>query len=448
MSLVLQRDDIIAGKYRLVEKLGEGGLGEVWSARHEMLGGDVALKFLKPGDAGAKDEAERRFVREARAASALRSEHVCKVFDVGTHEDAPFLVMERLRGEDLGSLLETRGPLSTALAAEIVRQACDALEEAHSLGIVHRDLKPENLFVDWRGERVFVKVLDFGLATRATQDLESHRLTRTETTFGTPLYMSPEQLRGARHADERSDFWSLGVLLFFATTGRYPFTADSVHALGVLIATTAAPKLASVWTSAPPALAAVVDRCLSSEPEGRFSSAAGLAQALGTVSRSEACPPLRKVARIDPSAPTLAADAFSLGATVARADERRAGEAHASGRSRLRVGAAGAASLAAVIGLTVAFASRRVTPEVPARSAAAPAPTLQPSASALAPSATPSPTPPPIAASAAPVAAAAAPPVRRPGTARTSASAAAPANSRFPQGKNGALVLPAGEGAP
>jgi serine/threonine-protein kinase len=377
MTATLGMNDLVAGKYRLVAMIGEGGLGQVWSARHELLGGDVALKFLKPTEA-SKADAVGRFLREARAASALRSDHVCKVFDVGTHEGMPFLVMEKLEGEDLGSLLDHCGTLQPSLIAEIVVQACHALSEAHALGIIHRDVKPENLFVLWRGDRPIVKVLDFGLATGATQDLQAQRLTATTTTFGTPLYMAPEQLRAAKNADARSDLWSLGVVLFFASAGRHPYVAEAIHELCIKIATEPAPPLGSVWLGAPPDFAAIVDRCLARDPARRFASVGDLADALRPMARPQGRPmPLPPEARPQlsspdisghsPDAATLVHNAPPFGGTMAPVSSGRSGGAAVSKRPVALI-ASGAVAGLVILGSVGAIAARLLRDPPPGNS--------------------------------------------------------------------------------
>jgi serine/threonine protein kinase len=394
MMATLGMNDLVAGKYRLIAMIGEGGLGQVWSARHELLGGDVALKFLKPTEA-SKADAVGRFLREARAASALRSDHVCKVFDVGTHEGMPFLVMEKLDGEDLGSLLDHCGTLQPSLVAEIVVQACHALAEAHALGIIHRDIKPENLFVLWRGDRPIVKVLDFGLATGATQDLQAQRLTATTTTFGTPLYMAPEQLRAAKNADARSDLWSLGVVLFFASAGRHPYVAEAIHELCIKIATEPAPPLGSVWLGAPPDFAAIVDRCLARDPARRFASVAELADALRPLARPQGRPmPLPPEARPQLSSPdlsghsphaaTLVRETPPFGGTMSPVSSGRSGGAPAPKRP-VALLASGAIAGLVILGSVGAIAARLLRDPPPGNSLGNVASETAPTAVATAP---------------------------------------------------------------
>jgi len=268
--------DLIDGKYRVEAVLGSGGMGIVVAASHVHLGTTVAIKTLRP-EAALLPEMARRFLREARAASRLRSDHVCRALDVGQMPNGqPFIVMEMLHGQDLASLVHTQGPLAIADAAAYVLQACEAVAEAHALGMVHRDLKPANLMLTHRSDGTpHVKVLDFGIATPATGDVDGG-LTRADVAMGSPGYMSPEQLRSAKSVDARSDIWSLGITLYELVSGMAPFTGDSVSAIAIAVATEEPAPLRGV----PAAFAAVVARCLGKQPAQRYGSIAELASAL------------------------------------------------------------------------------------------------------------------------------------------------------------------------
>ena len=282
--------DVIDGRYRVETRLGEGGMGEVWRATHVTVGNLVALKVLK-GEASGGSENAARFLREARSAGRLRGEHVCRVMDAGATETGqPYLVMELLEGEDISNLI-ARGPLPAARAARYVVDACEALAEAHALGMVHRDIKPANLFVARQpGGGESLKVLDFGIATAATVDAASGRLTSTTSMMGSPAYMSPEQMRSARDVDARSDVWALGVCLYEMLSNRLPFDGASYTALAIQVATEAHQPLVGVGAEAasmsvsgtplPPGLVAVVERCLAKHPDARYADVAELAAAL------------------------------------------------------------------------------------------------------------------------------------------------------------------------
>jgi serine/threonine-protein kinase len=226
---------VIASSYRIDEFLGRGAIGAVFGGMHLRLERRVAVKFVDPSLVD-DPEIRARFKREAKICAQIGSSHAVEVFDYGVGEDgAPYLVMERLDGEDLHARLVRDGPLTVDRALRIAKQVCRALGAAHQNGIVHRDLKPENVYlVERDGEREFVKVVDFGLSTFVQSD--DTRLTRAGQSVGTPLYMAPEQA-GAHAFDARVDVYSLGVLIFEMTTGRLPFEASTLQALLVALAT-------------------------------------------------------------------------------------------------------------------------------------------------------------------------------------------------------------------
>ncbi|HMA92739.1 MAG TPA: serine/threonine-protein kinase, partial [Polyangiaceae bacterium] len=228
---------ILAGKFRVERVLGQGGMGVVVAATHLQLEQLVAIKFLLP-EACAIPNAIARFMQEARAAAKIRSEHIGRVMDVATADDGtPYIVMEYLEGQDLAALLAARGQLPVAEAVGYLLQACEAVSEAHSLGIVHRDLKPANLFLTHRGDgSPLVKVLDFGISKSLAEGSQNANLTGTALIMGSPQYMSPEQVRSAKHVDTRTDIWSLGVIAHELLAGRPPFTADTATALLIQIA--------------------------------------------------------------------------------------------------------------------------------------------------------------------------------------------------------------------
>jgi serine/threonine-protein kinase len=269
---------LLAGKYEVARVLGRGGMGVVVQARHLRMEKDVALKILLPA---LRDQPEivARFEREGRAAAQLHGAHVAQVLDVDTLEDGlPFIVMELLLGEDLAEVLHQRGPLPVRDAVGYVLEVCSAMAEAHRAGIVHRDLKPNNLFVDRQGAKPVLKVLDFGIS-KVTSDV-SASMTATATAFGTPLYMSPEQVRSAKSVDGRADIWSLGVVLYELLTGIPPFAAESPTAILAAIIADAPVPVTERRPDLPKPLADAVMRTLEKSPAARFPDVESFAAAL------------------------------------------------------------------------------------------------------------------------------------------------------------------------
>ena len=283
MSLPVRPGDSIGGTYVIERLLGQGGMGAVFVAHEEQLGRRVAIKFLL-SDVMKNPEAVARFEREARAAAALQSDHVTRVLSIGQHESgARYIVMELLDGEDLAATLTRRGPLPASEVIGIMIKACDALAEAHALGIVHRDLKPANIFLAQRPNGTpTVKVLDFGIS-KTVAGAASKVLTSTTAMMGTPLYMSPEQLREARTVDGRADLWALGVTMYQLLTGETPFAAEALAELCVQILLQEPVPLLGRRPDLPPALGAIVGRCLKKDPADRFATATQLAAALQEV---------------------------------------------------------------------------------------------------------------------------------------------------------------------
>ena len=280
--------DIVAGKYRIERVLGSGGMGVVVAARHIDLDQPVALKFILPHALAGKGNVER-FMREARAAVRLKSEHVARVYDVGRDaEDRPFMVLELLEGMDLAKLSKQKGPLPVADAVEYVLQACEALVEAHAAGIVHRDLKPQNLFVTRRlNGTPLLKVLDFGIAKAIGPGAVGQMaLTDSAAIIGSPLYMAPEQMRSARTAEVRSDIWALGVILYELLGGQLPFDGETVTEVCIRVVNEDPKALLELRPGLEEPLVAIVMRCLEKEPEARYHNVSALAAALEPFSRS------------------------------------------------------------------------------------------------------------------------------------------------------------------
>jgi serine/threonine-protein kinase len=259
--------------------IAEGGMGSVVAATHLQLEQQVALKFLR-GSLAYQSDSRSRFMREARAAAQLRSEHVGRVLDVGVTEDGmPFMVMEYLEGQSLDSVLAGRGPIAVSTAADYAIQVCEGLAEAHGRGIVHRDIKPSNLFlVDRPPGWGTIKILDFGISKVSLA--RSSDFTET-LNMGTPCYMSPEQLQSAANVDHRTDIWSLGSTLYELLAGKRPFDPTlPLLSLAVEIVTKEPQALGELRPGIPNGLSVVIGRCMAKERDERFASAVELAMAL------------------------------------------------------------------------------------------------------------------------------------------------------------------------
>jgi serine/threonine-protein kinase len=277
------------GSYRLEERLGAGGMGEVWRASHRLLARPAAIKLIRssePGSvAGIPDELRRRFEREAQVIAQLRSPHTVTLFDFGVADDGSFYyVMELLDGLDADTLIKRFGPIPAERVVHILRQMCHSLSEAESRGLVHRDIKPANIFLCRYGEDDdFVKVLDVGIAKAvdASSDETRTDLTLRSVIRGTPAFIAPEQALGSADVDARADIYSTGCVAYWLLTGHLVFTADSP--MGLLVAhaqTPAEPPSSRSGASIPPELDALVLSCLAKDREQRPTSARDLMQRL------------------------------------------------------------------------------------------------------------------------------------------------------------------------
>ncbi|HEY6460113.1 MAG TPA: serine/threonine-protein kinase, partial [Polyangiaceae bacterium] len=297
------------GKFQIEKALASGAAGDVYEAMHLGLGTRVAVKVLRPGVEETAGIRRKRFLREARVAARLRSDHVVRVFDVVAPEEGPtYIVMELLRGETLADRLKRDGALAPAEAVDFVLQAARPLAEMHDEGIVHRDVKPSNLFLarDADGKER-IKLLDFGVAAfQQPVARTDSSLTFSQAVLGTPKYMAPEQVRASSQVDARADVWALGVTLHELVTGAPPFDGQTVLAVLNQIERQEPPALRD---HVPRSLGDVVRACLAKDPAGRPASARALASRLEA---AMAAPPRRRDARGLVAAVVLAVAAASL----------------------------------------------------------------------------------------------------------------------------------------
>jgi serine/threonine protein kinase len=282
---------MVAGRYRLVKRLGEGGMGAVWVAEDMTLRSQVALKLLH-GEVQQSEDGLKRFLREAQAAARLRSPHVVQILEHGVDEDVPFIAMELLEGESLATRLARLSTLSLGQTARIVTHVARAISKAHDAGIVHRDLKPDNIFIVHNDDEEIVKVLDFGIAKMEQHLAEPSAKISTQegSLLGTPYYMSPEQVRGAG-VDWRSDLWSLAMIAFECLCGRLPFEGRSVGDILVLICSEPLP-VPSTLRPLPPSFDAWFTKAATRNVEGRFQSAKEMADALRAIVGDESRTPM------------------------------------------------------------------------------------------------------------------------------------------------------------
>jgi serine/threonine-protein kinase len=277
---VVQPGAVLLAKYRIESVIGVGGMGAVVGARHLQLDERVAIKVLLPSVA-TNEEVVQRFLREARAAIKIRSEHCVRVLDVGTLESgAPFMVMEYLEGQDLSVLVERHRPLPIPDVIDWALQAAEALAEAHAMGIVHRDLKPANLFLTHRLDGTpSVKVLDFGISKQAASGADAG-VTKTQAVLGSPRYMSPEQMRSTKDVDARADVWALGAVVHELIAGIPPFDADTMTALCAAILQDPPKPMTLLRRDVSPQLEAAVRGALEKDRNRRYPNMAALSAAL------------------------------------------------------------------------------------------------------------------------------------------------------------------------
>jgi serine/threonine-protein kinase len=309
LGIGLEIGDVLAKKYVLERLVGEGGTGVVVAARHLQLERPVAIKFLRA--ALAVEEVRTRFEREARAIAQIESEHVVLVLDVSAVEnESPYMVMEYLEGRDLARVLKDDGALGIRDSVDCMLQVCQVLEAAHERGIIHRDIKPANLFLTRREDGgPHIKVVDFGISKITDPKLTAggpKDMTGAFSVLGSPRYMAPEQLRNARDVDARADLWSVGAVLYQLVTGQPPFDGDNNVQTSIAVLSNEAPLLREAAPHAPPALEAIVNKCLTKDRNGRFASASALSEALRPFASDGARDSLRRMqeAKAEPSVST------------------------------------------------------------------------------------------------------------------------------------------------
>ena len=370
--------EVLAGRYRLVELLGRGGMGSVWRAEHVELGSQVAVKLIAEGIA-TSETALGRFRREAKAAAALSSPHVVQIFDYGVDNNVPYIAMELLHGESLAQRLKVRRTLPQPEVTRLLTHVARAIDKAHRAGILHRDMKPDNVFIckgEDEDDDETVKVLDFGVAKALKPDvvgtLSSH--TRTGALVGSPYYMSPEQIRGQKTIDHHGDLWSIGVITYECLIGKRPFEGESIGDLVMTVCSDPIPvpsergcKLAGFdgWFA----------KACARDPKDRFESAREMANAFraltgqgvldeetrDSVEESMAGPPmattLEESATVPAAAPFAAADtpAAAPNGGAAATATAASGVQTASGLTRTQDGPNGArrSALGAKIGLAL-----------------------------------------------------------------------------------------------
>jgi eukaryotic-like serine/threonine-protein kinase len=363
MTTPLEVGAIIADKYRVEGTLGQGGMGYVLSARHLQLGERVAIKLLRP-TVLAYPDVVARFLREGQMAARIRSEHVGRVFDIGSLSNgSPYMVMEFLDGRDLGHVLATEGPLPVELAVDYVLQAAEAVAEAHALGIVHRDLKPSNLVLTRRADgSACIKVIDFGISKvlQRGEPAAEGELTQSAMMMGSPLYMPPEQMRSARGVDGRADVWSFGCILYALTTGAPPFPGETV--MGVYESILGGvPSLEGRRPDAPAGIDLVIRGALEKEVAERTPSLSEFAERLSPYASPLGRLSIERIRGTIGSAshrgPSVSSPPDEIGGAVAKSRGSRAGatagswEKDRAARSSPRRGGWVVAGAAAVLGI-------------------------------------------------------------------------------------------------
>ena len=262
----IDRGTVLASRYEIIELLGRGGMGNVYRVVDTKINEEIALKFLNP--AIADEKMIERFKNELKLARKISHKHICRMYDLGEAEGSPYITMEYVTGEDLRSMIKMTGQLSVGRAISIAKQICEGLAEAHRLGVVHRDLKPRNIMIDKEGN---ARIMDFGIA----RSIKVKGITRAGSLVGTPEYMSPEQVKGQK-VDQRSDIYSLGIILFEMMTGQVPFEGDTSLSIALKHEKEIPPDPREFNSQIPKDLSYVILKCLEKEKERRFQDAGEL----------------------------------------------------------------------------------------------------------------------------------------------------------------------------
>src|SRR5262245_6352837 len=303
--------ELRVGPYLLLDKLGEGGMGQVFKARHTHMSRVVALKLIRK-EKLANPDSVKRFYQEVQAAAQLHHPNIVIAYDAGPAGPAGsthYFAMEYVEGVDLSRQVKESGPLPVAAACEYARQAALGLQHAHERGLIHRDIKPHNLLLSQSASGPVVKVLDMGLARLAGQGETG--LTQTGQVLGTPDYLAPEQAFDSRKADIRSDIYSLGCTLYFLLTGRPPFSGETLTQVLLKHQMEQAAPLVSLRRDIPPALQSVIATMMAKDPSQRFQTPAEAAEALSPFARGEAAPAVLSPAPTRPRAVNEATDTWA-----------------------------------------------------------------------------------------------------------------------------------------
>jgi serine/threonine protein kinase/tetratricopeptide (TPR) repeat protein len=280
----LTRGTTFADRYEIIEELGKGGMGKVYRVEDKKLKQEVALKLIKP-EIASDEKTIERFRNELKTARMIAHKNVCRMFDIGESDDSHFITMEFIRGEDLKNLIRKMGQLSAGQAISIAKQICDGLIEAHKLGVIHRDLKPQNIMIDREGD---ARIMDFGIA----RSLEGKGITGAGVMIGTPDYMSPEQVDG-KETDQRSDIYSLGVILYEMVTGRVPFEGDTALSIAVKHKIESPKDPREFNTQLSEDLSLIILQCLEKDKAGRYQNARDLKVKLEQI--EEGIPTVEKI---------------------------------------------------------------------------------------------------------------------------------------------------------